>query len=90
MLYLVVEHFRGGDAVPVYRRFRDRGRLMPDGIEYRGSWVTTDLRRCFQVMECDDPRLLEQWMANWNDITDFDVIPVMTSAEAADAMASRL
>jgi hypothetical protein len=90
MLYLVVEHFRGGDAVPVYRRFRDRGRLMPDGIEYRGSWVTKDLRRCFQVMECDDPGLLEQWMANWNDITDFDVIPVMTSAEAADAMASRL
>ena len=63
---------------------------MPDGIEYRGSWVTKDLRRCFQVMECDDPRLLEQWMANWNDITDFDVIPVMTSAEAADAVASGL
>jgi hypothetical protein len=90
MVYMVVESFRGGDAVPVYRRFRDRGRLMPGGIEYRGSWVTKDLRRCFQVMECDDPRLLEQWMANWNDITDFDVIPVMTSAEAADAVASRL
>jgi uncharacterized protein DUF3303 len=90
MLYLVVEHFRDGDAVPVYRRFRDRGRLMPDGIEYRGSWVTKDLRRCFQVMECDDPSLLEQWMANWNDITDFEVIPVMTSAEAAEAVASRL
>jgi Domain of unknown function (DUF3303) len=90
MLYLVVEHFRDGDAVPVYRRFRDRGRLMPDGIEYRGSWVTKDLRRCFQVMECDDPGLLEQWMANWNDLTDFEVIPVMTSAEAADAVASRL
>jgi Protein of unknown function (DUF3303) len=52
--------------------------------------VTKDLRRCFQVMECDDPRLLEQWMANWNDITDFDVTPVMTSAEAADAVAARL
>ena len=90
MLYMVVESFRGGDAVPVYRRFRDRGRLMPDGIEYRGSWVTKDLRRCFQVMECDDPLLLEQWMANWSDITDFDVIPVMTSAEAAGAVASRL
>jgi hypothetical protein len=90
MLYMVVENFRGGDAVPVYRRFRDRGRLMPDGIEYRGSWVTKDLRRCFQVMECGDPRLLEQWMANWDDITDFDVIPVMTSAEAAEAVARRL
>jgi hypothetical protein len=90
MLYMVVESFRGGDAVPVYRRFRDRGRLMPDGIEYRGSWVTKDLRRCFQVMECDDQHLLDQWMAGWNDITDFEVIPVLTSAEAAEAMASRL
>lgn len=56
-----------------YRRFRDRGRLMPDGIEYRGSWVSEDLQRCFQVMECEDRRLLDQWMANWSDITDFEV-----------------
>ncbi len=60
MLYLVVEHFRGGDALPVYRRFRDHGRLAPDGLKYVSSWVTHDLRRCFQIMECDDPSLLEQ------------------------------
>ena len=90
MLYMVVESFRGGDPVPVYRRFRDRGRLMPDGIEYRGSWVSDDLRRCFQVMECEDRRLLDQWMANWNDLTEFEVIPVMTSADAAAAVAPRL
>jgi len=90
MLYMIVENFRGGDAVPVYRCFRDRGRLAPDGLHYHGSWVTSDFRRCFQVMECDDRALLEQWMANWRDLVDFEVIPVQTSADAAAAIAPRL
>jgi hypothetical protein len=90
MLYMVIETFRGGDPVPVYRRFRDQGRLMPDGIDYRGSWVTDDLQRCFQIMECEDRRLLDEWIANWNDITAFEVIPVVLSAEAAARVAPRL
>jgi hypothetical protein len=90
MLYMVIESFRDGNPVPVYRRFRDRGRLMPEGITYRGSWVTEDLRRCFQVMECDDRRLLDEWMGNWNDITDFEIIPVITSAEATGVVGPRL
>ena len=90
MLYIVIETFRNADPVPVYRRFRDKGRLMPEGIEYLGSWVTHDLRRCFQVMECADRGLLDQWMANWQDITEFEVIPVMNSADAAAAVAPRL
>ena len=90
MLYMIVEHFRGGDAVPVYRRFRDRGRQAPDGLRYVSSWVTDDLRRCFQVMECDDRRLLDAWIAAWDDLVDFEVIPVVTSAEAAAAVAPRL
>ena len=90
MLYVIVENFRGGDPVPVYRRFRDRGRLAPDGLRYHGSWVTADFRRCFQVMECDDPRLLQQWMANWQDVIDFEVTAVQTSADAAAAIAPRL
>jgi hypothetical protein len=90
MLYMVIERFRGGDPVPVYRRFRERGRMMPEGVHYRGSWVTHDLQRCFQVMECDDRRLLDEWMRNWDDITDFDVVPVMTSQEANAAVAPRL
>ena len=90
MLYVIVENFRGGDAVPVYRRFRDRGRLAPDGLRYHASWVTADFRRCFQVMECDDRTLLDQWMANWRDLVDFEVIPVQTSADAAAAIAPRL
>ena len=90
MLYMIIEHFRGGDPVPVYRRFRDRGRMAPDGLRYVASWVTEDYRRCFQIMECDDPALLEQWMSNWGDLTEFEVIPVNTSADAAAAIAPRL
>ena len=90
MLYIVIEQFRGGDALPVYRRFRDEGRLAPDGLRYVASWVTEDLRRCFQIMECDDSSLLAQWMARWEDLTEFEVIPVVTSAEAAASVASRL
>jgi len=90
MLYMIVEDFRGGDAVPVYRRFRDRGRLAPEGLRYVASWVTEDLRRCFQVMECDDERLLREWTAAWEDIVDFEVVPVVTSAEAAAAVAPLL
>jgi hypothetical protein len=90
MLYMIVEHFRDGDARPVYRRFRDKGRLAPEGLQYLSSWVTTDLRHCYQVMECDDAGLLEQWMVNWRDVTDFECIPVMTSAEAARAVAPHL
>jgi hypothetical protein len=63
---------------------------MPEGIEYRGSWVTDDLRRCFQVMECRDRRLLDEWIANWQDITEFEVVPVITSGDAATAVAPRL
>jgi hypothetical protein len=90
MLYMVIETFRNSDPIPAYRRLRDRGRLMPAGVEYRGSWVTEELHRCFQIMECDDRRLLDEWINNWSDITDFEVIPVVTSAEAAATVAPRL
>jgi hypothetical protein len=89
MLYMILEHFKG-DPAPVYRRFRDQGRLAPEGLGYVSSWVTTDLQRCYQVMECDDPRLLQQWMDQWKDLVDFEVIPVVTSAEAAARIAPRL
>jgi hypothetical protein len=90
MLYMVVETFRNGDALPVYRRFRDQGRLAPEGLRYVSSWVTRDLRRCFQVMECDDPALLTRWTARWEDLAEFEIVPVITSAEAMAAVASRL
>jgi hypothetical protein len=80
---MIVEHFRHGDAGPVYERFRKRGRLAPDGLRYLNSWVTLDLARCYQVMECEDRALLEQWISAWHDIVDFEIHPVITSAEAA-------
>lgn len=90
MQFVIVETFRGGDPLPVYRRFRDRGRLAPDGLRYIASWVSADLTRCFQVMECEDRALLDEWMANWRDLVEFEVIPAMTSSEAAAAVAPRL
>ena len=83
MLYMIIESFRNQDAAPVYQRFRSQGRLAPEGLTYVSSWVDTELQRCFQVMETDDRGLLDQWMANWDDLVEFEVIPVITSAVAA-------
>ena len=90
MLYMVIEHFKNQDPAPVYRRFRDRGRLAPDGLHYVSSWVDEKLERCFQIMETDDRKLLDAWIANWSDIVEFEVYPIMTSKEAADKIAPRL
>jgi hypothetical protein len=90
MLYMVVENYRGGDAVPVYRRLRERGRGLPEGLKYVSSWVTTDLGRCYQVMESDRPELFDEWIAEWADLVEFEVLPVITSAEAREAVESRL
>jgi len=87
---MIVEHFKNKDGVPVYRRFRDRGRLAPKGLTYVSSWVDEKLERCYQLMETEDRRLLEQWMANWRDIVDFEVHPVMTSKEAVEKISPRL
>jgi hypothetical protein len=84
MLYMVIEHFQNGDPVPVYQRFRELGRQLPEGLSYISSWVDTSLERCFQVMETDNRLLLETWIAHWNDIIDFEVYSVTTSAEAAE------
>lgn len=89
-LYLVIERFRNGDATSVYRRFRDRGRMAPEGLVYVSSWVDLKLERCWQLMETDDRALLDQWMSNWSDLVDFEVHPVMTSKEAAEAVAPLL
>ena len=90
MLYLIIESFKNQDPVPVYRRFRDRGRLAPEGVRYVSSWVTEDLERCFQLMETDSRQLLDEWLANWNDLVEFEVYPVITSHEAAERIAPLL
>jgi hypothetical protein len=89
-LYMIVEHFKNKDAVPVYRRFRDQGRLAPEGLVYVSSWVDHQFERCYQVMEAESPALIEEWIAKWSDLVDFEVYPVMTSKEAAEKMAPQL
>ena len=87
---MIVEHFKDKNAVPVYRRFRDKGRLAPEGLNYVSSWVDTNFQKCFQLMETDDEKLIEEWIANWKDIVEFEVFSVMTSKEAAEKIADRL
>ena len=84
MLYMVIERFKNRDAKAVYRRFREKGRMAPDGLVYVESWVETNFDRCFQLMECGDVRLLEQWADRWRDLVDFAFVPVPRSKEAAE------
>jgi tRNA splicing endonuclease len=90
MLYMIIESFKNRDEVPVYRRFRDHGRLAPEGVKYISSWVTLDMSRCYQLMECEDRHLLDQWIARWSDLVDFEVLPVITSAQAVERIAPKL
>lgn len=90
MRYMVVEHFRNGDAVPVYRRFREHGRLAPDGLQYVSSWIDIALGRCFQLMETEDRTLLDRWIENWDDLVEFEVYPVISSSEAVKAIEPNL
>jgi hypothetical protein len=90
MLFMIVEHFKNGDALPVYRRFREHGRLAPPGLDYVSSWVSEDFAMCYQIMESPDRSMLDEWLRRWEDLVDFEVIPVMTSAEAVARVTPRL
>lgn len=85
---MVVEHFRNGEAAPVYRRFKERGRMAPDGLTYVSSWVDENLATCYQLMEAADRTPLDEWMQNWKDLVEFEVHPVISSQEAAQRVAS--
>ena len=86
MLFMIIERFRDGRAADVYRRFRERGRLAPDGVRYVTSWVDLNFERCFQVMEAENEQLLHEWTANWDDLVEFEIVPVRTSEDAAKLM----
>jgi hypothetical protein len=83
MLFMVIERFRHGDAKAVYERFKERGRMMPLGLDYVDSWVDVDFNLCFQLVSSENPALIGQWTAQWDDLVDFEIVPVMTSQEAA-------
>ena len=84
MLFHVTERYRNGDPAPIYRRFREHGRMTRPVVEYVASWVTDDLARCFQVMEAESREALDAWIERWADLVDFEVVRVVTSAEAAE------
>ncbi len=90
MLFIVIEHFRARQATTVYRRFRDRGRMAPDGVKYISSWVDLGFQRYFQVMEAESESMLKDWTDNWSDLVEFEIVPVRTSEEAAQAIAPQL
>jgi hypothetical protein len=84
MLYMVVERFK--DPPAIYERLREKGRLMPEGLEYVSSWIDVDLKTCWQLMRTEDESLLQAWTDNWKDLMDFEIVPVRTSAEVRERM----
>ncbi|HET7526076.1 MAG TPA: DUF3303 family protein [Burkholderiaceae bacterium] len=91
MLFMVIERFRDHDMVPVYQRVRDAGRMLPEGLRYVDSWVEPNFARCFQLMECDDARLLQQWVLQWRGTgVTFEFIPVVPSEQTREVVAPHL
>lgn len=90
MLFMLIERFKNRDAVAVYRRFREQGRMAPEGLTYVGSWIEANFDRCFQLMECQDARLLQQWMIKWQDLVEFEIIPVVPSEETVETITPML
>jgi len=84
MLYMVVEHFK--DVPAIYRRLREKGRMMPEGLEYVSSWIDVDLKICWQLMQTKDESLFQRWIDNWKDLMDFEIVPVRTSEEMREMM----
>ena len=91
MLFMVIERFRDNDMIPVYRQLRDGGRRLPAGLTYVDSWVEPNFSRCFQLMECDDLRLLQEWALQWRGSgATFEVVPVVSSAQTREVVAPYL
>jgi hypothetical protein len=86
MHYMVIEHFKDGAAPDIYRRFREKGRMMPAGLDYVASWISDDMKTCWQVMQSDDREKFEQWTRNWDDLMEFEIVEVRTSAEMRKMM----
>ena len=89
MLYIVIERFKEGATPEIYRRLRERGRMMPDGLEYVSSWIDLDFRICYQLMRTEDFALFDKWIDNWRDLMQFEIVPVRSSAEAVELMAPK-
>ena len=82
MQYMVIEKFKKNKAKEIYQRYEEKGRMLPDGLKYIQSWVDINLDRCFQLMECEDHRLFQEWIESWQDVAEFEIAPVISSAQA--------
>jgi len=87
MLFMVIETFRNQNAEAIYARFREQGRMTPEGVTFLNSWVSADLGRCFQIMECDDIAKMQSWVARWTDLVSFEIVPIAAGGETAAALA---
>ena len=91
MLFMVIERFRDNDMVPIYRRFRESGRGLPDGLEFVDSWVEANFDRCFQVMRCNDAKLFQQWILHWRGTgVTMEIVPILSSAETREVVTAYL
>ncbi len=90
MLFMIIEHFRDKNPIPLYKRFQEKGRMMPDGLKYVGSWIEANFDRCFQLMECDNASAIQEWVLAWGDLADFEIVPVVPSKETAELVNRRL
>ena len=90
MLYIVIKRFKEGAAPEIYRRVHEKGRMMPEGLNYISSWIDLDFRVCWQLMQTEDFALFDQWIDNWRDLMDFEIVPVRASAEAVERMSAKL
>ncbi len=90
MLFMVVERFKNGKTKEVYQRFHEKGRMMPEGLKYIDSWVSANFEQCFQLMECDDPCLFQEWILHWQDIGEFEIIAVVPSKQTAEVVMKNL
>ena len=91
MLFMVIERFKDNDMLPIYKRLREKGRSLPDGLKYVDSWIEPNFSRCFQLMECDDLRRFQEWALQWRGYgVDLEIIPVLTSAQTREVVAPHL
>jgi len=90
MLFMVIERFKNRNARAVYTRSRERGRMLPEGLKYVDSWVEANFDRCFQLMECNDAKLLQKWVLEWQDLVEFEIVPVVLSNETTDTITPML
>ncbi len=84
MLFMVIERYKNRDAKAVYRRFQAHGRMVPEGMQYVGSWIEANFDRCFQLMECNDLRVFQEWAVKWQDLVELEIVPVVPSRETVE------